>query len=771
MKPVRCVLAFLPLVLLSSACLAQRSSFKGRVEADGKPLTGATIYCGKAHAMTDSSGFFEVQTEIGKRALVVTMTGFEPFREMVDIPSDKLVVVSLKPSVASLGEVVVTGTSKPVQRLQSPIAVEVYSPHFFKKNPTPSLFEAMQNVNGVRPQINCSVCNSGDIHINGLEGPYTMVTVDGMPIVSSLGTVYGLFGIPNTLIERVEIVKGPASGLYGSEAIGGLINIITKDADKAPRFTANLMSTSWQEHSGDFGFRTRLGRRVSSLTGVHFFNYSNPIDKNGDQFTDVTLQKRISVFQKLGFQRRQDRIASLAARYLYEDRWGGQMHWNKSFRGSDSVYGESIYTKRWELLGKYQLPVGDPVFFDVSATHHDQNSWYGNTPYMGRQGILFGQLRWERRLGARHAMVAGLATRYTYYDDNSTATIDTLMQQNRPEKVWLPGVFLQDEWKLSEKHLVLLGARWDYHPVHKHIFTPRLAYKWNIRDDQTLRVNAGTGFRVVNLFTEDHAALTGARAVEITEALKPEQSYNVNINYLRRLGKGSLQWTVDASVWYTYFYNQIIADYDIDPQKIIYDNLKGYAESKGATLNVELNWRQRLKGMFGLTLQDVALVETGVDGKKQRQQQPFTERWSGTWSLSYSFPVSGWTIDYTGNVYGPMRLPLASEWDPRSPESPVWSIQNIQFTKWMSKELELFGGVKNLLNWTPARNNPFLIARSHDPFDRQLDYNGDGQVDLDANGKVPVTAVNPYGLTFDPTYIYAPNQGIRFFLGLRYNIR
>ena len=100
---------------------------------------------------------------------------------------------------------------------------------FFRKNPTPSIFDALQNINGVRPQLNCNICNTGDIHINGLEGPYTMVLIDGMPIVSSLGTVYGLSGIPNSLVERVEIVKGPASSLYGSEAVGGLINIITKN--------------------------------------------------------------------------------------------------------------------------------------------------------------------------------------------------------------------------------------------------------------------------------------------------------------------------------------------------------------------------------------------------------------------------------------------------------------------------------------------------------------------------------------------------------------
>jgi len=125
--------------------------------------------------------------------------------------NEKLTIaINLEASSEQLEETVVTGTLKAVSRSESPVPVEVYSPTFLKKNPTASIFEALQNVNGVRPQINCNVCNTGDIHINGLEGPYTLVLIDGMPIVSGLGTVYGLSGIPNSLIEQIEIVKGPA---------------------------------------------------------------------------------------------------------------------------------------------------------------------------------------------------------------------------------------------------------------------------------------------------------------------------------------------------------------------------------------------------------------------------------------------------------------------------------------------------------------------------------------------------------------------------------
>ncbi len=752
------------IVCLAGATLFAQRNLHGEIlnGTSGEPVAGATIRLEDSSytTMADEKGKFRIGIT-ATQSLVITAAGFET-RTFTAGNKDHVVIL-LTPVQKEMDAVVVTGTMKAVKKLESPVAVEVYTPQFFKKNPAPSIFESLQNVNGVRPQLNCSVCNTGDIHINGLEGPYTMITIDGMPIVSSLASVYGLFGIPTQLIDRVEIVKGPASGLYGSEAIGGLINIITKSPDKAPLFTANFMTTSWLEHNLDAGVKLNLSKKANSLLGINYYNYLHPLDNNNDGFTDVALQHRISVFNKLSFARKNNRVATLAGRYFYEDRWGGDMRWNKNFRGGDSIYGESIYTSRWEMIGNYQLPVQEKMFFSFSATGHNQDSYYGTTAYMGKQKIAFGQLTWDKQAGAGHNLLLGSALRYNYYDDNSTATADTLTGQNAPEKYLLPGIFVQDEWKLNKNHSLLLGMRYDHHPVHKNIFTPRLAWKWNIRDRQVFRLNAGTGFRVVSLFTEEHAALTGARAVELKETLRPEQSYNVNLNYTNHYKWENISLNIDASAWYSHFTNQIIPDYDTDPNKIIYQNLDGYAASKGMTLNLELNSGNRFKSMLGATLQDLEKVETTDDGKKARTRPVLTETWSGTWGISYSIPASGISIDYTGNVYGPMRLPLLSEADPRPAYSPVWSIQNIQFTKLMNKKLELFAGIKNLLNWTPAKNTPFLIARSHDPFDKNVQY--------DAGGQVMATAENPYALSFDPSYIYAPNQGIRFFAGIRLAVR
>jgi outer membrane receptor for ferrienterochelin and colicins len=752
------------MLLFEQTALGQEAGIRGTVTSGGHASSHATVVLKNTSyaTTTDSTGtFYFEKVPAGSYTVVVSLTGHKESARAVRVAeSDTAALhIALVPANNELDAVVVTGTLKAVRRMESPVPVEVYTPQFFKKNPTPTLFDALQNVNGVRPQLNCNICNTGDIHINGLEGPYTMVLIDGMPIVSSLSTVYGLSGIPNSLVERIEIVKGPASSLYGSEAVGGLINIITKKPGAAPPFTADVFSTTWKELNADLGFKFRVGKKATAFTGINYFNYSNPLDNNNDNFTDVTLQHRVSFFQKWSVERKHSRLFSIAARYFWEDRWGGEMHWKKAHRGGGDVYGESIYTKRWELIGNYQLPFKEKMLLAFSYNDHNQDSRYGTTSYIAQQRIAFSQLTWDKTL-KHHDLLAGAALRYTFYDDNTpaTATADTLKLENRPDKVWLPGLFVQDEWTLALKHKLLIGFRYDYNSVHGNLYTPRVAYKWSIDDNNLLRLNAGTGFRVVNLFTEDHAALTGARKVVIAETLKPERTYNVNLSYLRKMyGQNGTYAALDATVWYTYFNNRILPDYETDPNEIRYRNLQGHAVSKGVTLNLDMVFTNGIKVLAGATLQDVSTTEGAI-----KKQQLLTERFTGTWAISYRIKKLDLGIDYTGNLYGPMELPLAGPLDPRKPVSPAWSLQNIQLEYSGIKNVEIYGGIKNLLGFTPNMGNPFLIARANDPFDKNVVYDG--------NGQVVATPDNPYALTFDPTYMYAPNQGRRGFAGVRVKI-
>ena len=272
------------------------------------------------------------------------------------------------------------------------------------------------------------------------------------------------------------------------------------------------------------------------------------------------------------------------------------MNWTPAERGGKQVYGESIYTKRLEAVGLYQLPTTEKLTFQYSLNSHDQNSFYGNISYQATQRIAFGQLLWDKQLG-KHSLLTGLPVRYTYYDDNTAAT-SLEGRGNQPERIFLPGFFVQDEFT-SGSHKVLLGARYDYNSRHGNIFTPRLAYKYSLNQTDALRFNVGRGYRVVNLFTEEHAALTGARQVVVKNALKPEQSWNANVNFVKKIVTGNSFVGLDASLFYTRFSNRILPDYDTNPNQIIYDNLRGYAESKGISLNLDVNLYAPLKIVAG----------------------------------------------------------------------------------------------------------------------------------------------------------------------------
>jgi outer membrane receptor for ferrienterochelin and colicins len=709
-----------------------------------EPLAFATIHLvgTSSGTIADDAGKFSLAVPEGStgKAFVVSFIGYRS--DTLEVSSTKKLTVYLRQDANSLQEVmVVSGTMKEVSKMNSAIPVEVYSPALFLKNPTPSIFESLSMVNGVQPQLNCNVCNTGDIHINGMEGPYTMVLIDGMPIVSSLATVYGLAGIPNSMVKRIEVVKGPASTLYGSEAVGGLINIITKDPSSSPTLKTDLSATSLGEYNLDVATKANVGN-AQTLIGFNLFNFRNRIDVNDDNFTDVTQQQRISLFNKWEFARSNERLATMAVRYVYEDRWGGELQWNRKHRGSDAVYGESIYTNRVEMIGNYQLPIrNQKITFDYSYNYHLQDSYYGINQFLANQHVSFGQFRWDKKIG-KHDLLIGVPFRYVYYDDNTpgTASADTVNRRNQSMNTILPGIFIQDELAFNTKLTLLTGIRYDHHNHHGNIFSPRVSVKYSPNKNNTFRLSTGNGFRVVNLFTEDHAALTGARQVIIANELKPEESWNVNVNYAAMISHAHGFLGVDVSLFYTYFTNKIVGDFMTDPEQIIYDNLDGHAISKGATLNVDAAFTNSLKVIAGVTIMDVYQVEGRVDGSTIKNPQLFAPKISGTYSISYSVDRKGLTFDLTGRLNGPMKLAKGNpEVDLRPEYSPWFTIVNLQVTKTFNNGVEIYGGVKNILNFIPR--NPLLEPE------------------------------NPFGTNFDTSYNYASIQGVKGFLGVRYSLQ
>jgi outer membrane receptor for ferrienterochelin and colicins len=320
--------------------------------------------------------------------------------------------------------------------------------------------------------------------------------------------------------------------------------------------------------------------------------------------------------------------------------------------------------------------------------------------------------------------------------------------KNKPMLTYLPGVFVQDEITLHDKVTLLTGLRYDHHNEHGHIVSPRLSAKFSPDKLNTFRLSAGNGFRVVNLFTEDHAALTGAREVIIKNELRPEQSWNVNLNYATTIRHRAGYVGLDASIFYTYFTNKIVGDFITDPELILYDNLQGHAISQGATVNIDASFTSSLKVIAGVTLMDVYQVNEDDSGNRTKMPQLFAPKVSGTYSISYAFDRKGITIDLTGRLNGPMELPTVPN-DYRAQRSPWFTIMNVQVTKTFSNGMEIYTGLKNLFNFMPE--DPLL--RPFDPFDKNIAVN------------------NPNGYTFDTSYNYAPIQGIKGFAGVRYTFQ
>ena len=711
---------------------------KGIITSKDKGVSFANIIISntKFGTQADENGRFLFRNiASGKQKLQISSVGYKSKSLEINILSERTtnLNIELEEENTQLNEVVVTGTMKETSINESPASIQILNPTFFRKNPTPSLFESLSMVNGVRPQLNCNVCNTGDIHINGMEGPYTMVMIDGMPIVSALSTVYGLSGIPNSMVERIEVMKGPASTLYGSEAVGGLINVITKNPAKAPKFNFDFNTSSYLENNFDASTKAKIGQFDVLFSG-NYFLFNKRWDINNDNFTDITLQNRVSLFNKWSMKRRQNKVFNIAARYIYEDRFGGEMQWTKANRGGSEVYGESIFTKRIEMLGSYQLPFDkEKITLNFSFNQHQQNSVYGSTLYLATQRIAFGQLLWDKKLSKNHDALLGLNFRHTFYDDNTPVTqiSDT---QNAPDLIALPGFFAQDEITLNAKNKLLVGVRYDYNSKHGGIASPRLNWKFSPNKDNIFRLSFGNGYRVVNLFSEDHAALTGSRKVVIISDLKPERSYNTNLDYQRFFTFAKGYGNIQLNTFYTYFANKIIADYDQDPELVVFDNLKEHSISKGVALNAEFAFTSGIKIFAGATVMNVYRIENNT---KINQIQ--TPHFTGNYAISYTFNQAQLTFDFTGNLYSPMRLPVVRAYGDTRPEySPWFGIHNIQATKRLPNGLQIYGGVKNFTNFRPK--DP--IFRADAPFSPQ----------------------------FDPSYNYAPLQGIRGFVGMRWSI-
>ena len=726
---------------------SQSKEINGKViDNQKKPIPFAHVMnlTDNTSTVCDVTGNFKMTIDNLATVLKASSVGFESEELNFSINNYTTpITFILKENNDILKEMVISATLQLIERKESPIPIAVYSDQFLNAVPSPSLVQATNQITGLRPQFNCSVCNTGDIHINGMEGAYSMIVIDGMPIMGGLSTVYGLQGIPTSLIDQVEVIKGPASTVYGSEAMAGLINVVTKNIDCVPKFSLDFNISSWGELQTSIVYKLIDKQRLKAFSSIDIFNYNNPIDNNDDGFTDLSLKNRYSIFNKFQFFNKNEyNPLNLTLRYLNEDRWGGQMNFTEQDRGKSTVYGESILTNRVEASSFYKFSESKNLKWQNSFSFHHQRSWYGLVKYEAKQIIGFSQLTWHKSLGKKNNFLSGFALRYNSYNDNTVATL-------KADNWWLPGFFLQDNFKFSDNQQLLFGWRTDFHSKHGVINSPRINYKLNITDNSSLRIGYGDGFRVVNVFTEDHAALTGAREIIFLEELKPEKSKNLNINLSNTWNTDNLQIALESSVFESRFSNKIIPDFLTNDNQIIYSNLSGYAVARGISSEIFLKmYKIPLKLSANATVLDVSNYNENSTGEIVKNQQLLAEKYSIKWSLNYWFEKLGLDIVYSAANYGPIRLPILEN-DFRPEYSLPYTIHNLKLSKNYNNGWTNFISIRNFTNFTPPN---YSILRANDPFDQNIND--------------PID--NPEGYTFDASYMYASFQGINLVFGVSF---
>jgi outer membrane receptor for ferrienterochelin and colicins len=746
------------LVLCSAASGAwAQHVISGQVMAEDLPVPFANVVLkGTAiGASADEQGRFKLTgIEDGAHVLLFSAISFRREEVKVTVAGKDIQLgsVNLLPDVLGLEEVVVSGTMKESFITASPVKVEVITTELLERTTSPTnLMQALKLINGVQEVVSCGVCYTNSISINGFPGQYTALLVDGSPVYGNLASVYGLNGIPRQMIDRIEVIKGPNSTLYGSEAMAGVINIITKNPQDQPLIAADVRVTSHLETFGNIAWSPKMGKWNGTVgANVGFVNLFE--DDNGDGFGDIVNMERVSAFTKWTMKRKEGRQLQLMGKYYYEDRRNGveaflQDRAYRTLRGSDSIYGESIYTHRGEIFGTYQLPLRERIRFDFSASYHNQDSYYGADNYAAVQWIGFGNLVWNRAIRS-HDLTAGLTARYQYYDDNTVATA------KEPERQFIPGVFIQDEWTMKPNVWQLLGgARLDYYDVHGPVFSPRINLKYRPGQWTTFRLNLGTGFKVVNLFTEDHAFISGQREVVLKDELQPERSYNAALNFNHVYTLGGSQGSVDVDGFYTYFTNRIIPDYGT-PGQIIYANTDGHVQSWGISASVNHSFKFPVTVRLGFNYLNAKQTERNAIGQWETTSLPFASEWSGNGVLSYRWRKAHLEFAYTFNVIGPMQLPLVYDLDvmgqplpnARPTTSKPFYLDNFQITyMWNKASIRVFAGMENIMDYKQ-------------PISPLTGYN-----DPNANA-----GFSPF---FDTSYSYSPIHGREMYVGVAWELK
>lgn len=686
-------------------------------DANGEhiPFANVLVMGTTIGAAADATGHFKlVHVSEGEHTIRAQAVGYKPSVKKVKLEKGKTTEIYfvLEDDAILTDEVVVTASRYAQSRKEAPVVVNTISPELFESTGSPSLAEGLNFVSGLRLENDCQNCGFTQLRLNGLDGPYTQFLINSRPIFSSLAGVYGLEMYPSSMIDRVEVVRGGGSALYGANAIGGTVNILTKDPvsntfmvggelgyidgeapDATVKFNTSMVTDdykagmfvygmhrerapynanpddTWEDENGNIikDDYTEMVKLKSTVLG--FNSYYRPSERSRITFDFNVINDERRGGNKL--ELRED-LADVAEGVKHTILSGGIAAdlFTKNQKGKLSLYTSAQHVSRDSYYGANQDP-----------------SAYGRTK--GLTAVVGGQLSYtfDDAILAPSTFIIGAENIYDNLDDKKLAYRDIATGEiigDRPvtkQHVNTIGTYAQNEWDFGWYKL-LLGLRYDRgvvsddapgaekeDEVYDHV-SPRANLLFKVSEDLQLRLSYGGGFRFPQIFDEDlHIEASAARTVlHVNDPnLKPEKSHNVTGGMdldFDLFGKKS-EFIVEG--FYTALVDPFAPEYSTDEDSRVTTIKRINADAKavvaGANFELRLNPMKDMGIQLGYTLQTSEYSTPQSWGDEETSVSKHILRTPsnyGFFVLNYS-PLHDFSTVFTGTYTGAMHIPHLQE--------------------------------------------------------------------------------------------------------------
>ena len=511
--------------------------------------------------LTDESGHFYLKNlPEGELTIVFSMMGYETEKRTVTLRRDTLIEMNVAIAETSfmIDNVVVTANKYETKQREVATIVNVISPLIIESTTSNSMADVLNFQTGLRVEETCSNCGVPQIRINGLEGQYTQILMDSRPIFSSLASVYGLEQLPAGMVDRIEVIRGGGSALYGANAIAGVVNIITKEPS---RNSLNISNSSAFTQQGTYDINTNMNASVVSenqKAGLFLFGVQRnrqQYDRDNDGYSDIPHLNSTTVGFRSYFKTSDYSKITAEYHHTTEFRRGG--YGIDSLQPHESPLTEQLKHNIDAATAKWDMYTADNKHFVsvyTSFQHIACDSYFGTNYNPNAYGkstdivsVTGAQYRFSYPCGIMNAdLSAGAEYSYNQLRDQILG-----YDRNTLQRVHLGGGYVQNEWK-NKQWSILVGGRLEQHSLlDKPVFSPRANIRYTPIEPIILRLSYASGYRAPQIYEEDlHVGAVGGEVSLITldENLKPEYSHSISgsIDMYKRFGKWDMNLTLEG---------------------------------------------------------------------------------------------------------------------------------------------------------------------------------------------------------------------------------